>query len=312
LAAPLTFNFAQDVLDRLASEDRVGLIYVDQYGHRRDYYFAEVAQLSQRYAGALQHLGVKSGDHVLFCTANDAKSLFALLALQRLGAVPVLCPEALDQAALRECVDDFGVQTIVAGRRRREPCERLRRPASTLLRYLLIGEEYAGWSRLDLLAERAIAVRGTPTQANDRACVLNGSAYDQSAIFNASPDSKNVLEALESDVVWCTLPMGDAAWFAHLYLAPWLCGAATVVHDAAFDPVERLDLIRELDVTILMQSPAEYAAEVQIAQIERLRAPRLHRCLSLGAPLDPHVASFWQHATHLPVLDVGTGVRLSR
>ena len=38
---PLNFNFAQDVIDKLAGEDRAGLIFVDSYGHRRDYTFAE-------------------------------------------------------------------------------------------------------------------------------------------------------------------------------------------------------------------------------------------------------------------------------
>ena len=72
MASP-AFNFAQDVLDSLAGTDRVGLVFVDEYGHRRDYYFAEISQLSQRYAGALETIGVTPGERVLMCASNSAK-----------------------------------------------------------------------------------------------------------------------------------------------------------------------------------------------------------------------------------------------
>ena len=308
--APLNFNFAQDVIDRLAAEDRVGLIFVDEHGHRRDYYFAEISQHSQHYAGALRDAGVTAGERVLLCTTNNAKALFTMLALERLGAVPIPCAEGLSADEVMKRARAHGATTVITNRRRRRIADALTSTKREFSRYFVIGEERDPWARLDLLAERAPEARGVTTQLSDPACIIDEWSCDHGALFDAQSTARAVLGALDTDVVWCTLPIGSAAWFANVYIGPWSCGAATVAHDGMFDPRERLDLVRELDVTILMQSPAEFVAQTQTSQIERLRAPRLHRCLSVGEPLDREMAARWSQSTHLPVEDVADGVAL--
>ena len=308
--APLNFNFAQDVIDRLAAEDRVGLVFVDEHGHRRDYYFAEISQHSQRYAGALRDAGVTAGERVLLCTTNSAKCLFTMLALERLGAVPIPCAEGLTADELMKRARIHGAATVITNRRRRRIAEALSSTKREFSRYFVIGEEHDPWARLDLLAERAIETRGVTTPLVDLACIIDDWSCDHAALFEAQTTAPALLGALATDVVWCTLPIGSVEWFANVYIGPWSCGAATVAHDGMFDPRERLDLVRELDVTILMQSPADFIAQTQVPQIERLRAPRLRRCLSVGEPLDRQIAERWTQSTRLPVEDVAAGVEL--
>src|ERR1700684_3967921 len=62
---PADFNFARDVLDALAREDRLGLLFVDAAGARREYTFAQVADASKRWAAVLRDAGVNKGDRVV-------------------------------------------------------------------------------------------------------------------------------------------------------------------------------------------------------------------------------------------------------
>ena len=308
--APLSFNFARDVVDRLAAHDRVGLIFIDEHGHRRDYTFSEISLHSQRYAGALRALGVQSGERVVMCVANTAKCLFAMLGLERLGAVPVPVPADASAGEIARISRSSGACAIVGdrGRRREADCAA---PDSGLGRRLLIGEDAQGWERLDRLAENAAALPGEATYASDPACVLDGITVDRGAIYEAAQTARALYGAGKGDVVWCTMPMGGAQWFANAYVAPWSCEAATILHDAKFDPVERLDLLRELDASILIQSTPEYRAQVNAMGMERFRAPRLNRCFAIGEPVDPQAAGKWKAALNIPIEDAAGGVLLA-
>ena len=69
---------------------------------------------------------------------------------------------------------------------------------------------------------------------------------------------------------------------------PLVVGAEIVVHEGAFDPVERLELIERLGVTVLCQAPTEYR---MLAKLEELRLFDLGhvtpRRLSAGEPRTP-------------------------
>jgi acyl-coenzyme A synthetase/AMP-(fatty) acid ligase len=82
-----------------------------------------------------------------------------------------------------------------------------------------------------------------------------------------------------------------------------------VLHEGAFDPVERLELLRELDVTVLLQTADEYAAEIAVGEAAKVRLPRLRRCLCAGDAPDADVAQRWQDAIHVPIERVPSGVR---
>lgn len=292
------FNFAQDVIDLLAAEQRVGLIFIDEYGHRRDYSFAEIALLSRRYAGALHNFGVTANARVALYTANTAKCLFATLGLVRLGAV--VMPYSHENA-----------DAVIADRSRREQCEALRVDAGEPARFLLIGEEREGWLRLDRMSEQAPALAGIVTYASDPACVLEGVTYDRGSLAQASADAKDALHASSGDVVWCTVPMGSERWYANVFVGPWSCGAATVVHDSPFQPAERLELIRELDVSTLLQPAEEYAQETSGISLERFRAPRLRTCLAFDGDVSPETAENWKRATRLAIDGAAGGIRLA-
>jgi acyl-coenzyme A synthetase/AMP-(fatty) acid ligase len=109
------------------------------------------------------------------------------------------------------------------------------------------------------------------------------------------------LGSREGELVWCTTATGWSKSARNVFLAPWLTGAAAVIHDGRFDPAERLDLAETLGVNVLCQAPTEYRMLARRTNLRRL--PALRRMVSAGEPLDPETIAAFAAATGLEPAD---------
>ena len=74
-----------------------------------------------------------------------------------------------------------------------------------------------------------------------------------------------------------------------------------MIHDARFDPAERLELIEREGVNVLCQAPTEYRMLATRAQLRPL--PALRRMVSAGEPLNPEVIEVFRRALGLDICD---------
>jgi acyl-coenzyme A synthetase/AMP-(fatty) acid ligase len=103
------------------------------------------------------------------------------------------------------------------------------------------------------------------------------------------------------ELAWCTTATGWSKSARNVFLAPWITGAAAVIHDGRFDPAERLDFAEALGVNVLCQAPTEYR---KLAKRTALRPlPALRRMVSAGEPLDPETIAAFRAATGLEPAD---------
>src|SRR5205085_3119887 len=77
------------------------------------------------------------------------------------------------------------------------------------------------------------------------------------------------LDARPGDVVWCTAATGWSKSARNAFIAPWIRGATALLHDARFDPHERLEILERERVDVLCMAPTEYRV---IAKRATLRA----------------------------------------
>src|SRR6202012_760962 len=66
------------------------------------------------------------------------------------------------------------------------------------------------------------------------------------------------LDAREGDLVWCTAASGWSKSARNVFIAPWLRGAASLLHDERFDPAQRLAVLASEKVNVLCMAPTEY------------------------------------------------------
>ncbi len=145
---------------------------------------------------------------------------------------------------------------------------------------------------------------------NDPALITftSGTAGEPKAVVHAQRylqgqrlQARDWLGAQAGQLVWCTAASGWSKSARNVFIAPWLSGAAALLHDARFDPHERLELIDRERVDVLCMAPTEYRV---IAKRARLRPlPSLKRMVAAGEALNPEILHAWRAATGLDVRD---------
>ena len=107
--------------------------------------------------------------------------------------------------------------------------------------------------------------------------------------------------ARPGDLCWCTAASGWSKSARNVFVAPWLRGAAALLHDARFDPDERLDILARERVDVLCMAPTEYRVIAKRAELRRL--PDLRHAVAAGEPLNPEVVRTWSEAAGVQVHD---------
>ncbi len=310
---PPDFNFARDVVDPLAAEDRRGLLFVDAAGTQHDYTFAQIADGTRRWAAVLRDAGVRKGDRVVVVLPKVPDWLLCMVAALRIGAVAVPSAEQLRAKDLLYRANHSGATTVVAQAANAAEFDAMRDDAATVRTWLLAGGERAGWIAIDPLLERATPWEGEATHADDPAFIVytSGTTKDPKGVVHAvswtwaiRTQAESWFDVKRDDLVWCVAGTGWAKSLWNVLLGPWSCGAPVVLHEGGFVPEERMNMIRDLGVTVLCQAPTEYRLEAKLSDLgERWKLPRLRHCVSAGEPLNPEVIEVWRKAFGITILD---------
>ncbi len=109
------------------------------------------------------------------------------------------------------------------------------------------------------------------------------------------------LAARPGELVWCTAASGWSKSARNAFIAPWLSGACALLHDARFDPAERLALLERERVHVLCMAPTEYRVIAKRATLRRFE--NLRAMVAAGEALNPEVLHAWQQATGLQIRD---------
>jgi acetyl-CoA synthetase len=109
------------------------------------------------------------------------------------------------------------------------------------------------------------------------------------------------LDGRPGELVWCTAASGWSKSARNVFIAPWIRGATALLHDARFDPAERLDILEREQVDVLCMAPTEYRVIAKRATLRPL--PKLRGAVAAGEALNPEVLAAWREATGLEIRD---------
>ncbi len=322
-------NFAVDLLADRPKADRA-LVELARDGTRREWTFGEVGAEAESMAKTLRARRVGRGDVVMTLIGNRPEWVLTMMACFRIGAVVLPCTEQLRAKDLRLRLGVARPQLIVADERNEEQLA----GAHPDCEVLWVGASQKGCpARAHAHARRAPqneihipppsqATKDTPPAADtppppprdlhddDPALITFTSGtsgepkavvHGQRYLYGQRLQAEHWLGAEKGDLVWCTAASGWSKSARNAWIAPWLRGAGALLHDARFDPQERLDLIERERVNILCMAPTEYRV---IAKRVRLRAlPSLKGMVAAGEALNPEVLKVWKEATGLDIRD---------
>jgi acyl-coenzyme A synthetase/AMP-(fatty) acid ligase len=292
-------NFIEDVLEA-SPASRLGIVAVDAEANRRDWHFGELIACSAGVSGAFAARGVERGDVVMTLVGNRIEWVLSLLACWRMGAVALPCSTQLrghdleHRVAAAEpklCVGEEGLLgNLPAGV-----------PTMNMTEFAAVLDEDRPQETPASLAamepeDPALIVFTSGTTGAPRG-VLHAHRY----LAGQRVQAEHWLGSREGELVWCTTAPGWSKSARNVFVAPWLTGAAAVIHDGRFDPAERLDFVEALGVNVLCQAPTEYRMLARRATLRPL--PALRRMVSAGEPLDPETIVAFQEATGLEPAD---------
>ena len=85
------FNFAYDIFDEIAKKDpnKLALLHISRDKTERRFSFKDVKKYSCRAANYFKSLGIKKGDKVMLVLGRDYQYWYAMLGLNRLGAIAI-------------------------------------------------------------------------------------------------------------------------------------------------------------------------------------------------------------------------------
>ena len=86
---------------------------------------------------------------------------------------------------------------------------------------------------VELTADDPCLITFTSGTAGEPKAVVHGQRYLYGQRLQAS---EHWLDARAGELVWCTAASGWSKSARNVFIAPWLSGAAALLHDARFDP----------------------------------------------------------------------------
>jgi acyl-coenzyme A synthetase/AMP-(fatty) acid ligase len=292
-------NFIEDVLERFPSA-HPALVTISREGKRRVWGFGELIARSAGLSGAFAARGVRRGDVVMTLVGNRIEWVLAMLACWRMGAIALPCNTQLRRHDLELRVNAAGPVLCVG---EEEPLGELPDgvPSMTMADVATVMDEERPQEppadMADLGADDgALIVFTSGTTGEPR-----GALHSQRYLAGQRAQAEHWLGATEGELVWCTTATGWSKSARNVFVAPWLCGAAAMIHDARFDPAERLELIERERVNVLCQAPTEYRLLAKRAELRPL--PSVRRMVSAGEPLNPEVIQVFRGALDLDICD---------
>ena len=289
-------NFTRDVVDA-ADRSQLALVALARDGSRAELSFGELSHRAARMAGTLVAAGVERGDVVMTVIGSRPEWVAALLACFRIGAVALPCTEQLRAGDLRARMDAVEPRLVVADERYADDV----RAAGFSGPLLTVPDERLFQTpparAVELAPEAPALIVFTSGTSGTPKPILHGERY----LSGQRVQAEHWFDARPGELAWCTAATGWSKSARNAFVAPWLRGAAALLHDARFDPAERLEVVERERVGVLCMAPTEYRAVAKRAQLRPL--PGLRHAVAAGEPLDSEVVRLWQEAVGVAVHD---------
>ncbi len=325
LNTPPDFNFAFDIVDRIAAQDpgRPALVWCDDTGAELTLTMRQIAEESTRTAHWLRTLGIAKGDAVMLMLKRRHEYWPTLLALHRLGAIAIPATTQLMKKDVAYRIKAAGVKMIISVDEPsiRAAVEEAMQEAPVPLRALVPSKGLAFPPAADLttwlnlpqsVATAPASFERPPTAATDPMLlyftsgttglpkmVLHDFAYPLGHIVTAlywHGCRPGGLHLTVAETGWA-----KAAW-GKIY-GQWLAGSAVMVYD--FDRFSAPDLLRVVEkyrVTTFCAPPTMYRYFIK-EDLTRYNLSAITRATVAGEPLNPEVYQQFKAATGLELAE---------
>ena len=299
------FNFAYDIVDELAKEkpDKLAMLHLDKNKVERRFTFRDIKKASAQCANYFKSLGVKKGDRVMLVLKRHYQFWFAMLGLNKLGAIAIPATNQLKAHDFEYRFHAAGVSTIVctADEETIAEAETALKNSPTVVNRIVVGDTREGWrtfdeeytlfsTHFDRTAETACGddlmlmfftsgTTGYPKIAAHNYKYALGHFLTAKYWHGVNPEG---LHFTISDTGWA-----KAMW-GKLY-GQWMAEGATFVYDFdRFSAADILPLFAKYHITTFCAPPTMYRMMIK-EDISKYDMTSVERATTAGEALNPEV-----------------------
>ncbi len=313
------FNFAFDLVDALADKDptKLAMLHIDKNKVERRFTFKDIKKASSQAANYFASLGIKKGDRVMLVLKRHYQFWFAMIGLNKLGAIAIPAPNQLQEHDFEYRFQSAGIKAIVCtgDGDTAHQVDLAAKTSPSLEIKIMVNGERDGWRNYDEESARFSShfERTEESPCGDDLMLMfftsGTSGYPKTAMHshkyplghfhtakywhNVDPDG---LHFTISDTGWAKSMWGK------LY-GQWLCEAPTFVYDFdRFDAADILPMFAKYKITTFCAPPTMLRMMVK-QDISKYDFSSVQHMTTAGEALNPEVYRQFETATGLQILE---------
>jgi acetyl-CoA synthetase len=319
-----SLNIAHAAVDRHAlgpHRNQLAIRWLGKSGHIHDFTYARLAELSSRFANALQLLGVLKGDRVYTLLGRTPELYVAALGTLKHRAVfcplyaafgpePIRARLAIGRARVLVTTESLYARKVVP----------LRAQLPHLEHIILVGEGHAATAApgtqdyLGLLGRASSEYVIGPTAPEDPALLHftsgttgtpKGALHVHEAVVMHHVTGRTALDFQPDDVFWCTADPGWVTGTSYGIIAPLTNGITSIVDEADFDVERWYGILQDQRVTVWYTAPTAIRMLMRAGEgvIRRYDLSALRFLASVGEALNPEAVLWSERALGRPFHD---------
>lgn len=311
------FNFGFDLVDAVAERepDKLAMLHISRDKTERRFTFLDMKKESNRCANYFKSLGIKKGDRVMLVLKRHYQFWFAILGLNKLGAIAIPATNQLQEHDFEYRFKAAGVSAILctADGDTAHQADIAAEKCKALAHKIIVNGTREGWRAFD---EEYKMFSTHFERGEDTACgndpllfffTSGTSGYPKIAMHN----HKYALGHFHTAKYWHSVDhdglhftISDTGWakamWGKLY-GQWLCEAATFVYDFdRFDAADILPMFAKYNITSFCAPPTMLRLMIK-QDLSRYDLSSVKHMTTAGEALNPEVYRQFEKLTGLQI-----------
>ncbi len=313
------FNFAFDIIDDIAKRepDKLAMIHLDKNKTERRITFKDLKKASNQCANYFKSLGIKKGDKVMLVLKRHYQYWFAMLGLNKLGAIAIPATNQLlvHDFEYRFEIGEISTVICTSDGETAANVDIACQKTNTVKNKIIVGEPREGWHNFN---EEYTLFSSHFERTPDSPCgddymlmffTSGTSGYPKLAAHNY----KYALGHFHTAKYWHTVDpdglhftISDTGWakamWGKLY-GQWLCEAAIFVYDFdRFDAADIMPMFAKYQITTFCAPPTMLRMMVK-EDISKYDFSSVKHMTTAGEALNPEVYRQFEKLTGLQIIE---------